>query len=704
MRIKYNKGIEGKNAWLDVNSLEDSPSLPLLLQLLQVQLVLPYSTGDQALLAMAAALYENNIMLLPTIEPGTVQVRYDATAAASLFTDAPSGEVGIVWIEASKLDSPQSLSLDTPEATYYPLRLQDDNMSFKGLPYRHYMDNSMEVSDKTVLYYCRCYFRASSTVEPLYDTVHSFSVQGLADNAYVYDRRYSADPFVLYPWLSDKFREEHGIGPIGYIAVEDTYTSRETADGADIIDGALATLKTVQGATVKTTNLLTFPYLDGASYTQHGVTVTANSDGSITINGTPTDYVYYKFISDFRGVGKFILSGIPSSANLSFTVTVYNSAGNSIGTVDGYRGETIQFNTADYEGYDHARLRICRVMNGVAINNVTVYPMLNTGDSALPYMPYFPGLKNAYFKGLQSTGRNLVDQSSLLVGHYTNSDFGIVNFPLFRSIKVYLSAGTYTLQSAVELQIVRTIIDGKYSIVGISGTTYTFITTAAGYVGISFRRGDNTDWVDGTNLMLNYGSTALPYEPYVSHEISLDTAIELPAWDSIDLARGKKIVQSNTITFDGTENWILTVPIAENVVSIAYHFDNKCGTGNDYVNSTIRVGIPSNSPNDNAGCSLTNANYSAILVWFRQSAYPNVTDLASAKAQLAAWNAAGNPLTICYQTATATTTPLNATENRYIAYNNGSETVIQGTTDNSEYGAENTLTQEYYNLEVNDDE
>ena len=98
MRIKYNRCIEGKNAWLDANAVEDSPSLPLLLQLLQVQLVLPYGSGDQALLAMAAALYESDIALLPDIAPGTVQVRYDATAAACLFAEAPSGEVGLVWI------------------------------------------------------------------------------------------------------------------------------------------------------------------------------------------------------------------------------------------------------------------------------------------------------------------------------------------------------------------------------------------------------------------------------------------------------------------------------------------------------------------------------------------------------------------------------------------------------------------------------
>ena len=474
--------------------------------------------------------------------------------------------------------------------------------------------------------------------------------------------------------------------------IEQEYSSRETADGADIIDGALETVKTVQGSTVKTTNLLPYPYLDGASLTRNGVTFTANSDGSVTINGTPTDYVAYRFIADFRGVGQFILSGIPSSANLSFTFTAYNSAGDSIGAVDGKQGQTIQFNTSDYEGYDHALLQIRRSLTGTAINNVTVYPMLNEGSTALPYMPYFPGLKNAYFQGLRSTGRNLVDQSSLLVGFYNGSDFGIDDLPLYRSIKIYLSAGTYTLQSAVELQIVRTVIDGEYSVVGILGTTYTFTTTTAGYVGISFRRLDSTNWVDGTNLMLNYGSSALPYEPYVSHEISLDTAIELPAWDSIDLVRGKRIVQSNTLTFDGTENWIVTAG-NENYYIYSYSTGIESLERNTLITNKLNVGEANNTTE--SGCYFAGIPRDDLIVFFLKTAYPDLSTVDAWEAQFAAWAAAGDPLTVCYQTATATESDIDIPENRLPAYKNGSETVIQGDTDNSEYGAENTLTQNY---------
>ena len=489
------------------------------------------------------------------------------------------------------------------------------------------------------------------------------------------------------------------------------YTSRETADGADIIDGALETVKKIQGATVKTANLLPFPYLDGASYTSNGVTFTANSDGSVIVNGTPTDYIYYRFISDFRGVGEFILSGIPSSANLSFTFTAYNSAGDSIGSVEGLAGQTIQFNTADYDGYDHALLQIRRVKNNIAINNVTIYPMLNEGSTALPYSPYFPGLKNAYFQGLRSTGRNLLpfpysDGSSKTINGVTftvNSDGSVTingtasgGFAVFtfcqNADKMNLLAGTTYYFTCAHGIIAYTDTDGTHYISAGSsftwGTGWTFVS-----IYIQLNGGDSE-----TNLtvypMLNEGGSALPYEPYISHEISLDTAIELPAWDSIDLVRGKRIVQSNTITFDGTESgWYTDSQTTPNIIYVIISV--PATKDSNSLIATITEDTSSQNPGSNTGCYIHIGSVNTyFVVWFRQSAYPNVIDLASAKAQLAAWNSAGNPLTICYQTATATESDISM-EDRLPAYKNGSETVIQGATDNSEYGAENTLTQNY---------
>ena len=492
------------------------------------------------------------------------------------------------------------------------------------------------------------------------------------------------------------------------------YSSRETADGADIIDGALATLKTVQGATVKTTNLLqlTPRTINGTN----GGTVVVRDDGTLLMN--VADNTSTSFILNNLGIS------VPYNGDITFKVSS-NTTLNHVRVQPYINGEgqsasntvnqAITF-TASGDEPSHFTGFNLHVDVGSEITNAVLYPMLNEGSSALPYMPYFPGLKNAYFQGLRSTGRNLIRYPYDTGDSYTESG---VTFTVNSDGSITVN-GTATTNANYPIRTRNTFFlrPGAYSIKLYGGVENEIYFVSGGFeASLPFHAGDRTIEIDGyvnfgyfliqvaagvtvNNVtvypMLNYGSSALPYEQYKSNELSLSAPIELAKWDTLDFVKNQKNVQSNTLTFDGTErDWNLTLPLAENVVSIALNLGSKNGTGNAYLNSTIRVGIPSNSPNDNAGCSFTNVNYSAILVWFRQSAYPNVTGLASAKAQLAAWNAAGNPLTICYQTATVTTTPLNATENRYNAYNNGSETVIQGTTDNSEYGAENTLTQNY---------
>ena len=71
------------------------------------------------------------------------------------------------------------------------------------------------------------------------------------------------------------------------------------------------------------------------------------------------------------------------------------------------------------------------------------------------------------------------------------------------------------------------------------------------------------------------------------------------------------------------------------------------------------------------------------------------TTVAEWKAYLAAQYAAGDPLIVRYKTVTATETDLNADYDYYQAWNGGSETVVQGASDNSEYGAEYSVSQEY---------
>lgn len=112
---------------------------------------------------------------------------------------------------------------------------------------------------------------------------------------------------------------------------------------------------------------------------------------------------------------------------------------------------------------------------------------------------------------------NLFD-GLLIGGLFTSADFNTSgNKDVYKSIKVFLPAGTYTFSFDKNVSIVRLIIDGNYSQPGhTDASSYTITSTTDGYVGISFRdkTSSSTVWDVTIHIMLNSGSTALPYEPY----------------------------------------------------------------------------------------------------------------------------------------------------------------------------------------------
>ena len=113
--------------------------------------------------------------------------------------------------------------------------------------------------------------------------------------------------------------------------------------------------------------------------------------------------------------------------------------------------------------------------------------------------------------------KNLFD-GTLLGGYFTNADFNTSgDESVYKSIKVYLTAGTYTFSWGKNVNSVRLILDGNYSQPAYTNiSTQTITSTTDGYIGISFRdtTSSSTAWDNTTPIMLNTGSTALPYEPY----------------------------------------------------------------------------------------------------------------------------------------------------------------------------------------------
>ena len=113
--------------------------------------------------------------------------------------------------------------------------------------------------------------------------------------------------------------------------------------------------------------------------------------------------------------------------------------------------------------------------------------------------------------------KNLFD-GSLFNGIYRDADFNIMpdSSNVYKCCKIYLDAGTYTMSFAKAVRIVRLIINETYTEnVAENVTNYTFTVNNDSYFGITFRdeTSSSTVW-DNSPIMLNTGSTALPYEPY----------------------------------------------------------------------------------------------------------------------------------------------------------------------------------------------
>lgn len=480
--------------------------------------------------------------------------------------------------------------------------------------------------------------------------------------------------------------------------LEQAYTARETADGENIVDGVQTTVKEIRGKTVATENLIPYPYTE-TTKTANGVTFTVNSDGSVTVNGTATSDADFMLL---RGPiqsysESYFLSGCPTGGS---DTTYYISEGF---TMSKDTGNGVVLNNLPSD----QAWRIV-IKSGTTVNNLVFRPMLNAGTTAKPYSKWFAGLKNARFKGITSTGKNLFDPSTFPNGTVngiavTIETDGIrLNGTATKKITLYgknavslinYLAGKQTYFYSENNQNVRI----EYSILYADGTKSSYprtdlprstlpnkIAVSASPVliienGMTFNN-------QLFKVALYKADSATAYEPYISDTLSAETPIELAEYDVAYPETGKTKRQSKTVTFNGTEAWV----IDPNYTAFSLELPSK---GIAFTS----ICSPYSAPKITAWDQLKDyeAQNGVLVLLIKDSTYSTVE---AWKAHLAELAAAGNPLTVTYKTVEATTeaTPFN--KSKYKAWKNGSETIEQGPTDNSEYGAENTVKQDYFTL------
>ena len=270
-------------------------------------------------------------------------------------------------------------------------------------------------------------------------------------------------------------------------------------------------------------NLLPYPYNFGTSATSDGVTVTANSDGSITINGTkasntttifylrPSFWSYNESNGIIVPAGKTVTSSLKGAESANGKLAMRSECYYADGTHDGLV-TSVSSATATMRAKATLNARLL-VYQGYTFNNLTVYPQIELG-SATAYEPY---QEQSYEVNL---GKNLFD-GSIYKENYVIASNGAENPAnggvITTAIKVEPNT-TYTASANWD----ATSPD-KYMRVGIYASDMTFISrqsSSASGAPTTFTTPANARYVrlsyftHATEAQLELGSQATSYAAY----------------------------------------------------------------------------------------------------------------------------------------------------------------------------------------------
>ena len=334
----------------------------------------------------------------------------------------------------------------------------------------------------------------------------------------------------------------------------------------------------IGGMTRKCTNLIPFPYADGgvgAVKESNGITWKVNADGSITAKGTATALSY------------FILSRSVDFGSEKVNAVLETASGNGKTFSGGGMFWNAENNTLSLELGTYAE-----------DVNKTFYPMINEGSSALPYEPYFEGLRSAPVSEVESVGVNLIpypyiDTTKTVNGvTFTVNNDGSIGvkgtatanavFYLVANKKINALVSGITYIPSTATSTTKTILMCNY--IDTDGTTKNFTTSLKGAMqypsnvksDVIYLLVQNGTTVDETVYpMLNKGTTALPYTPFTRNTLPIPVAVQVldgygegineNVYNYIDYEKKQFIKHVGKVDM-GTIDWVYTNPFGTGVM------------------------------------------------------------------------------------------------------------------------------------------
>lgn len=435
-------------------------------------------------------------------------------------------------------------------------------------------------------------------------------------------------------------------------------------------------------------NKLIYPYYQN-SVTVNGVTATANSDGTVTVNGTCTAtgsymWLYGSSASNLMSTlkeGETYTYSLEGAVNgLNGQVIFYGSPSTVYNVIGGNTDKSVTFTVPDMSGYNGFAV-VLAFINGFTYNNVTVKPMIRLSSvTDATYAPY-SNICPIYGRTGQTVtvcGKNLfkpLANSSTINGiTYTVNEDGTITVngtATARSVFVIsrndmtgykpIPSGEYVLSGCPDnVQLGYAVLNGwtgsrsfTDSGSGVSFTQPEITAATLWYVRIDIQSGQTLNNVVFKPMIRFASDTDATYEPYTGTTYTRafvdGQGNTLTVYGGEDEIVGGVLTVSEAIkTYDGTENWVL----------------NPNGLGRFYLNS-----LPSGLSTTDKASSISNQGtygdnaqtYGSLFSFGGSGIYVNKL---SASDTLDAFLAriTGNNLQVVYPLATLLTYQLSANE------------------------------------------
>lgn len=142
-------------------------------------------------------------------------------------------------------------------------------------------------------------------------------------------------------------------------------------------------------------NLLDLTSLIGKTETKNGVTYKINEDCSITVNGTPTDYISFNLLDMSLKAGTYKFVDELDNINNVFLQTI------------GDFQHTSQNNTFSLAEDGKATVYLVILVDAPTLNNATLYPMIYEGTEDKPYEQYGVSPSPDYQSPVKTVGSNV---------------------------------------------------------------------------------------------------------------------------------------------------------------------------------------------------------------------------------------------------------------------------------------------------------